>query len=200
MAAMAAMAAMERAARPEVDERPAGILRFWFEELSPSQHFRADPELDAEIRRRFLALHRQAVAGELDVWAGWAEGALALLLVLDQFSRNLFRGEARAFAADSSALAVAGRAIERGFDTATAPERRRFFYLPYMHSEDLADQDRCLALFRQHFPDEEMGLYHAGKHREVIARFGRFPYRNAALGRTPTEAEESWLAAGGYTP
>ena len=187
----------ERGARvAEADE----VLRFWFDEIPPRKHFQGDQAVDDAIRDRFLQSRNAAAAGALVAWEEDAECALALLILIDQFSRNLFRGSRQAFEGDALARDIAGRAIARGFDVATREERRKFFYLPFMHSEALADQDRCLELFRTRLPDDEMGLYHAMKHREVIAQFGRFPYRNEAMGRPSTDAEEAFLAGGGYTP
>ena len=176
------------------------VLQFWFEETPPEKQFQADPEVDRVIRQRFAAMREEALRGSLSPWEEEAESALALLIVLDQFSRNLFRGEGRAFEADAAARGVADRSIARGLDRAVFEAGRKFFYLPYMHSEDLADQDRCLELWGVSLPNDELGLYHARKHREVIAQFGRFPYRNAALGRETTADEEAFLSGGGYAP
>ena len=181
-------------------ETPSDVVRFWFEEVPPKKRFQVDPDLDKVIRERFSMLRNRALAGELDSWEENAEGALALLILLDQFSRNLFRGNGRAFEADAVARAIADRSIARGHDRAVGEEMRAFFYLPFMHSENLLDQDRCLELFRTNLPSNELALYHAEKHREVIERFGRFPYRNKAMGRTTTAEEEAFLAGGGYVP
>ncbi len=179
---------------------PSEVLRFWFEEVPPERRFQVDENVDRVIRDRFSALHDAALAGALESWEEEAERALALLILLDQFSRNLFRGDGRAFAADAAARGIAHRSIARGFDRAVGEEKRMFFYLPFMHSEDLVDQDRCVALVRENLPNNELGLYHAGKHREVIARFGRFPHRNEVMGRPATEDEAAFLAGGGYAP
>ena len=176
------------------------VLHFWFEETPPEKHFRADPEVDHNIREGFATVREVALRGALRPWEEEAEGALALLILLDQFSRNMFRGEARAFEADAAARDIAARSVARGLDRVVSEARRKFFYLPYMHSEDLGDQDRCLKLFQAGLPNDELGLYHARKHREVIAQFGRFPYRNAALDRETTAEEEAYLAGGGYAP
>lgn len=155
-----------------------------------------DPDVfDAEIRERFFSTYEAAVAGNLDHWTLSLEGALALLLVLDQFPRNMFRGQARAWAADAKAREVAGAALERGFDRELEPVARTFFYLPFEHSEDLAEQERALELFAQ-FAGSERGdrkVRAARRHHEIVARFGRFPHRNIALGRDSTAEELAFL-------
>jgi uncharacterized protein (DUF924 family) len=169
------------------------VVTFW-REAGPERWFKKDEAFDAEIKRRFLATHEAAAAGKLRDWENSAEGALALLILLDQFPRNMFRNDKRAFATDPLARAVAAGALIRGFD-AQAGDMRTFFYLPFEHSEDMADQDRAVELFAA------MGdagyLDYANRHRDAIARFGRFPHRNAALGRTSTPEEQAWLDAGG---
>ncbi len=142
-----------------------------------------------------MASHDAAAAGKLTEWEGNAQGALALLILLDQFPRNMFRGEARAFATDPLARAVASRAILNGFDGAF-PDMRGFFYLPFMHSEDLADQERALAFYRAR--NDEDGLKWASRHADIIRRFGRFPHRNAILGRITTPEERAFLDGGGF--
>ena len=147
------------------------------------------------IRSRFLATYEAAAARTL-AWDDSAEGALALLIVLDQFPRNMFRGSARAFAADPLAREVATRAIARGFDQQVAVAERSFFYLPFEHSEVLADQERCIALNRaSHDAD---ALKWAEIHADIIRRFGRFPHRNAVLGRATTAEEQAFLDGGGF--
>lgn len=178
---------------------PEVVLAFWFDEVAPEQQFKKDPELDRTIAERFGAARDQGLAGALDDWPKDAQGALALIVLLDQFSRNLFRDDPRAFEADAKARGIAARAIDAGFDKQVTERQRPFFYLPFMHSEDLADQDRCIELFGG-LPDNKNGMHHAEQHREVIARFGRFPYRNQALGRESTKEEEEYLASGGYVP
>ena len=160
---------------------PADVIRFWFESTPPEKRFTRDAGLDREISHRFGAARDRAFHGVHDDWANAADGALALLILLDQFSRNLFRSDRRAFAADGKAIGIAHRAIEAGLDAAQPVERRPYFYLPFMHSEELADQDRCVELFRSHLPSDHPGQFHAEQHRELIRRFGRFPYRNEAL-------------------
>lgn len=175
---------------------PSAVVAFW-KEAGPSKWFAKDEAFDAEITRRFLAAHEAAAAGKLADWEENPEGVYALLILLDQFPRNMFRGSSDAFATDALALGAARGALLRGHDLQIAPPARQFFYLPLMHSEALADQDRCLALFRERMPDPG-NVRHAAAHREVIRRFGRFPYRNPALGRANTPAERVFLAAGGY--
>ena len=180
-----------------MDPRAAAALDFWLGEIGPKGWYEVDEGLDAAIRERFGPLWEEARRGGLEAWPGKAESCLALVILLDQFPRNMFRGDARAFATDARALAVAKSAIARGLDERVAMPERQFFYLPLMHSEVLADQDRSVRLFTL-LPDGAENLKHARAHRAVIRRFGRFPYRNAALGRATREAEREWLAAGGY--
>jgi uncharacterized protein (DUF924 family) len=174
---------------------PAEILAFW-RAAGPDKWFEKDDAFDADIRARFLDTYAAAAAGGLVRWEEDAEGALALVIVLDQFPRNMFRGDARTYAADPLARAVADRAIARGFDRRYVPPERRFFYLPFTHSENLADQERCVALNRA-AADEE-GVKWAEIHADIIRRFGRFPHRNSALGRVTTPEEQAFLDGGGF--
>jgi uncharacterized protein (DUF924 family) len=174
---------------------PADILSFW-RRAGPDRWFASDDAFDAKIRRRFLAVHEAAAAGRFDAWEAEPDGAFALLLLLDQFPRNMFRGTARAFATDAPARASAERALQRGFDQRFALPERRFFYLPFMHSEALADQQRCLALCR--LADDPEGVRYAEIHADIIRRFGRFPHRNAALGRPTSADEQAFLDNGGF--
>jgi uncharacterized protein (DUF924 family) len=174
---------------------PADVLAFW-REAGPDKWFEKDDAFDAAIRERFLKTYAAAADGRLAAWENTAEGALALVIVLDQFPRNMFRGEARSFAADPLARAVADRAIARGFDTLYVPPERGFFYLPFMHSENLADQERCIALCRA--ADDDEGVKHAELHADIIRRFGRFPHRNRVLGRVTTPDEQAFLDGGGF--
>lgn len=195
------------------DEQIADVLDFWFEgpladvdpaRLSP-RWFRADPAFDARIRERFGARVEQALAGELEAWAASAPGWLALLLLLDQFPRNLFRGTARAFAGDKRARQLAWQGIERGDDQHLPPPARLFCYLPLEHAEDAVLQVRCVGLFEALLKAAPVAqheafagfLDYARRHREVIERFGRFPHRNAALGRSSSAAEKAYLAQPG---
>ncbi len=170
------------------------VLAFW-RAAGPDKWFAKDAAFDAEIREKFLATYETAAAGAL-AWDGDPEGALALLIVLDQFPRNMFRASARAFAADPLARAVATRAIARGFDQGIAVAERGFFYLPFEHSEDPADQERCVALNRA--TGDAEALKWAEVHADIIRRFGRFPHRNKVLGRATTPEEQAFLARGGF--
>jgi len=181
-------------AQPSLPDAEAAIA-FW-RAAGPTKWFNKDAGFDRDITARFLAVHEAAAAGTLANWETTPAGALALLLLLDQFPRNMFRGSARAFASDPQALAVAERAIARGFDTAAASGERIFFYLPFMHSENLADQERSRALVRE-LRDDEQEKY-AEIHADIIRRFGRFPHRNAVLGRATTPEEQAFLDAGGF--
>lgn len=169
------------------------VLAYWTE-AGPKKWFEKDEAFDRDFRERFLALHERAAAGELDEdWGEEPRAALALVILLDQFPRNAFRGSARAFATDAHARRVADRAIAAGFESQVPSALRFFFAMPFEHSESLADQDRSIALQRG------LGtLEWAEKHREIIARFGRFPHRNAVLGRESSDEERAFLASGGF--
>ena len=177
--------------------RTSEILRFWLDEVGGTGWYRQDDALDAAIRARFLDLWEAARRGGLGHWRGTARGSLAYLVLTDQFPRNMFRGEARAFATDPAARMAAQAAIARGLDRMIAPPARQFFYLPLMHAESLPLQERCVRLMALRLPDGD-NLPDARAHREVIRRFGRFPYRNAALGRRDTSDERRFLEGGGY--
>jgi uncharacterized protein (DUF924 family) len=171
------------------------IFAFW-REAGPKRWFEKDAGFDDEIRRRFLATHEAAAAGKLSAWESTTDGALALLILLDQFPRNMFRGQARAFATDPLARAIAAGALVRGFD-AHAPEGMRvFFFLPFEHSEDLADQERSVALNKA--AGDADGLKWAEIHADIIRRFDRFPHRNVVLGRVTTPEEQTFLDGGGF--
>ena len=173
---------------------PQAVLAFW-REAGPLRWFRKDDAFDLEFRERFLAAHEAAARGTFDAWAAMPDGALALCILLDQFPRNAFRGTSRMFATDAKARAIAAVAIDSGFDDAVDDELRQFFYLPLMHSEDLADQDRCVDLTQHLATDSHR---YAVMHRDIIQRFGRFPHRNDVLGRASTPEELQFLAAGGF--
>lgn len=177
------------------DVKPADIVMFW-RDAGPERWFNKDAAFDEEIRQRFLTSYEAAAEGKLSAWEDSAEGALALLILLDQFPRNMFRGSARAFAADPLARAVAAGALVRGFDAQVPSDMRAFFYLPFEHSEDLADQERAVALFKA--SGDADGLKWAELHADIIRRFGRFPHRNAVLGRETTAAEQVFLEGGGF--
>jgi len=173
----------------------AEVVLFW-RDAGPDKWWDKDDDFDHLVRSRFLPLHEAAARGELATWEDSPEGALALVILLDQFPRNMFRGSPHAFATDPLAQAVAERAIGGGFDAATDQEMRIFFYMPFMHSEMLTHQDRCVELMAA-LADAGLGKY-AAIHRDVIAKFGRFPHRNRALGRPTTLAEQDFLDAGGF--
>jgi len=178
------------------------ILAFWFEELTAKDWFTGDAALDKTISDRFGTLYDELTdpgadpSVNFESWLATPEGSLALILVLDQFPRNLFRNTPRAFGSDGLARRIANEAIARGHDLETHVERRVFFYLPYEHSEALADQDRAVSLIRER-ADTSVYLDFAERHRAVIARFGRFPHRNDILGRASTEEETAYLNDGG---
>ena len=173
---------------------PDSVLAFW-RDAGYDRWFTRDDAFDAEVREKFLPTYEAAVAGKLGDWEATADGALALCIVLDQFARNMFRGDARTYAADPLARAAANRALKRGDELDVPAAERGFFFLPFMHSEDMADQDRCVALYREAGDDN---LKYALRHAEIIRRFGRFPHRNAALGRATTPEEQAYLDAGGF--
>lgn len=175
--------------------QPDGILDFWFQAGSAKWWVR-DAGFDAAITERFSEIHAQACCGDLDDWAGEKTTSLALVIVLDQFSRNLFRDDSRAFAQDAKALDIARQAIGAGFDHAFTRDQRQFFYLPFMHSEDLAMQDYCVALHRLLRDDNSTNF--AVLHRDIICRFRRFPHRNRVLGRATSPAEQAFLDSGGF--
>lgn len=167
------------------------VLDFWFNEIAPAQWWRADPAFDELIRQRFGALHESALAGELFGWRVSAPGRLAEVIVLDQFSRNLHRGTARAFAADGIALVLAQEAVAAGADHELPPAQRAFLYLPYMHSESRSIHVLAEQLLR----GEGLESNHESelRHKAIIDRFGRYPHRNAALGRVSTAEEIAFL-------
>jgi uncharacterized protein (DUF924 family) len=175
--------------------RAAEVVTFW-QDAGPDRWFTKDEAFDKQIRERFFDTYEAAAAGKLSDWEQSAQGALALLILLDQFPRNIFRGDARAFATDALARAITAGAIVRGFDSQVPKGLRGFFYLPFEHSEDLADQERCIALNKA-IGDAE-NLKWAEIHADIIRRFGRFPHRNAALGRTTTPEEQAFLDGGGF--
>ncbi len=174
---------------------PSEIVEFWFD-AGPEQWFGKAPEFDDEITRRFGHTAEQAANGAFDDWCKTSEGTLALILVLDQFRRNIHRGSSQAFSADNRALAISRAAIERSVDKNLPVEKRKWLYLPYEHAEDLETQEQCVALFEA--AGIEADLKWAVDHRDIIARFGRFPHRNATLGRTSTPEEDQFLADGGF--
>lgn len=173
-------------------DRIRALLEFWFAPGMERRWFAGDTTLDRELAEQFGEDLAQAVRGDLNHWVDTPEGALALVLLLDQVPRHVFRDKAQAFAFDSRALAIAEAALLNGHDRALPPIRRRFLYLPFEHSESLPDQQYCVSLFEQSGDDPE-GLDHARKHLAVIERFGRFPHRNEAMERETTPDEEEFL-------
>ena len=165
------------------------VLDFWFSHSD--RWWDKDPAFDAEIRDRFGALHAEIEAGEHEAWRATPRGALAYVIVLDQFSRNMFRDTPRMFASDRQALGAAREALARGDAQALGPDERSFLYMPLMHSEDLADQERCVELFRE--LGNAYSLDFAEQHLAIIRRFGRFPHRNQILGRASTPEEREFL-------
>jgi uncharacterized protein (DUF924 family) len=171
------------------------VLRFWFKETAPAQWFRKDAAFDASLRARFAETHEKVVSLALDDCLGDAHRALAAIIVLDQFPRNMFRGSPRAFSSDCKALRVAEAAIDKGFDSEVPERARLFFYLPFEHAEDSAAQARCVNLMAR-LSDPELVKW-AEVHKAIIDRFGRFPHRNAILGRSSTPQETAFLAEPG---
>jgi uncharacterized protein (DUF924 family) len=172
----------------------ADVVSYW-QAAGRERWFRKDEAFDRDFRERFLPAHEAAARGELDGWLADAQGALALLILLDQFPRNAFRGTARVYATDAKAREVADAAIAAGFDRACDPALRPFFYMPFMHSEQLGDLQRCVHLMQAVGGDSQRFAAH---HRDIVERFGRFPHRNAVLGRPSTPEEEQFLAQGGF--
>ncbi len=179
---------------------PQDVIGFW-RSAGPEKWFAKSDRFDQAIALKFEPVHHAAARGEYDGWAASAEGALALLILLDQFPRNLYRGSAHAFATDPKARAIAADAVARGHDREVEPLLRRFFYLPFEHGEDLADQDESMRLFG--LLKDETGdadsLHWAKVHWDIIDRFGRFPHRNACLGRETTPDERAFLDDGGFS-
>jgi uncharacterized protein (DUF924 family) len=171
------------------------VIQFWFVEHTKDDWFGGKPEFDAALAERFAALHFEVARGEAWTWRETPEGRLAEIVVLDQFSRQLHRGAAEAFAQDKMALVLAQEAIALGADDAVEREWAPFFYLPFMHAESLRIQDEGVKLYEAHGDDEQLDFMR--KHRDAIARFGRFPFRNKALGRQSTPEELAYMAEAG---
>ena len=169
------------------------LLDYWYSPRLAKHWFASTPALDDEIRQRYEGLWQRAANGELDVWNDTPDGALALVIVLDQLPLNMFRGKPQAFATEQRAVAVARQAVARGDDQRLPRERLQFLYMPLMHSENLADQDQSVALFERAGLSENLRF--AEHHRNIVRRFGRFPHRNAILGRASTAEELAWLAS-----
>jgi uncharacterized protein (DUF924 family) len=177
---------------------PGDIVTFW-SEIGPEKWYAVDPALDATIRTRYLETWVNAARGDYRDWLSSPRGALGYLILTDQFPRNMFRDESRAFATDRLARSAAMIATQRDWDLMLPEPIRQFFYLPFMHAETVPDQDRGVCLILARMPETGRdNLLHARAHREVIRRFGRFPHRNAALGRSTTPEEAAFLEGGGY--
>ena len=179
---------------------PIDVLDFWLGEVGPDGWYNpANPELDSECRTRFGDAWQAALDGGLEHWVDGAVGTLAYLVICDQLSRNMHRGNAKSFATDAQARAAARVALVNGWDTEAPEPERHFFYMPFMHSEDLADQGLCVDLFQEKMPETGAEqLIHARAHEAIIAQFGRFPFRNQALGRINTPEETQFMADGAY--
>jgi uncharacterized protein (DUF924 family) len=178
---------------------PEAVLSTWLDEVGPDRWYAEDAATDAMLRDRFGDALAAARKGAYDHWILSGRSALALLILLDQFGRNIHRGKAEAFAGDAHAIALAKRALNLNLDLWVDEPERQFFYLPLMHSESQCDQDRCVRLMLTRMPETNAhNLPHAIAHRNIIRRFGRFPFRNSALGRCCTSAEQAWLDQGGY--
>lgn len=176
---------------------PREILDFWYSERSRERWFKSTPDYDQEIRDKYHELWRLASDGGLAAWEATAEGALALVIILDQFPLNMLRDTPESFSTEAKAREVAGRALARGFDAGFSVDEKRFLYLPFAHSEDMDDQNRSVALFDAGGFETNCGEHH----RRIIQRFGRFPHRNAILGRASTPAEIEWLnSPEGFNP
>jgi uncharacterized protein (DUF924 family) len=181
-------------AAPATPTAAATVVEFW-RQAGRSKWFARDADFDRRFRDGFLGAHEAAARGDFDGWLATPDGALALLLLLDQFPRNAFRGTPRMYASDAAARRIAAAAVAAGHDQSVPPELRTFFYLPFAHSEDLADQQRSVALCRRLGPPDSAN---AERHRDIVRRFGRFPHRNPILGRTTTREEQDFLDQGGY--
>ncbi|KAA2317374.1 DUF924 domain-containing protein [Pseudooceanicola sediminis] len=178
---------------------PEEVLSFWLDEVGPEGWYTGGDEIDQTIRDRFGAAWQNACDGAYGLWLTYPSGALAYIILMDQFPRNMFRGEGKAFKSDAVALAAAKMAIRHGWDMRINEPARQFFYLPLMHSENLCDQDRCIRLMVDRMPETGgSNMLHAQAHREVIRKFGRFPYRNEALDRAFTAPEAAYIEEGGY--
>ena len=184
--------------------RDQEIIDFWFSSEARSHWFKSTDRFDGQVREKFettaiaLAAGMQAGRGSYADWEDRPDSALALIIALDQFPRNMYRGTPAAFAWDPLALTAARRAVERGHDLKLGQDRRPFAYMPFMHAEDLEAQERCVSLCDSRLKDDT--IKHAITHRDIIARFGRFPHRNDVLGRVTTPEEQDYLDNGGFNP
>ena len=183
----------------EMKYTASSIVEFWLDEIGPKRWFKKDPALDSMIKERFAPAYELAAKDSFAHWAHNAQGSLGLLILLDQFSRNLFRHDERAFACDAKALQIAKQAIAAGFDMHYPPNHRLLFYLPFMHCESLEEQKTALQLVRDNI-GPGLSLHHSEQHHAVIEKFGRFPHRNQRLQRESSAEEISFLAQDGYQP
>ena len=177
---------------------PIEVLEFWLGEVGPEGWYAGGEALDDECRTRFLDLWQAAHEGGLEHWVDGTVGTLAYLVICDQLARNMHRGTDLAFATDARALAAARQAVEAGWDMGAPEPERQFFYMPFEHSENPADQELAVRLLTERMASDPDMALHARVHQAIIARFGQFPFRNAALGRDTTPAEAEFMAAGGY--
>jgi uncharacterized protein (DUF924 family) len=177
---------------------PIEILDYWLGAVGPQGWYAGGDDLDGEITALFMPIWNAAHAGHLEHWIDGATGTLAYLIICDQFSRNMHRGSPLAFATDAQARAAARKAIDQGWDMDAPEPERQFFYMPFEHSEEREDQDLAVELMTDRMPNHPDLTLHARVHREIITRFGRFPYRNQALGRQSSDAEQVFIENGGY--
>ncbi len=177
---------------------PVAVLEYWLHTVGQEGWYKGGEDLDDDVRARWQDLWDAAEHGGLDHWVEGPVGALAFVILTDQFPRNMFRGQAKSFATDPHAVVAARRAIDAGWDMEVPEPERQFFYLPFEHSEDTGDQALSVQLFQERLPSEPDNLHHAIVHAEVIRRYGRFPTRNAALSRENTPDEQAYLDEGGY--
>ena len=177
---------------------PVEVLDFWLGEIGPEGWYKGGEEIDDTIAVRFAEVWAALNEGNLEHWVDGVVGTLAYLIIADQFSRNIHRGRAEAFATDARARTAARRALDEGWDMAAPEPERQFFYMPFEHSEDPVDQDLAVSLMAERMPQSPDLLLHARAHQRIIATFGRFPFRNAALGRESTPEEVLFLSEGGY--
>lgn len=179
--------------------KPEDVLGFWLDEVGEAGWYDLNEDVDAEITKRFKSTWQSARDGALSLWMTYPSGTLAYLLLTDQFPRNMFRGTPEAYSTDRAALALSKIAVEKDWDLKIDEPARQFFYLPMMHSECITDQERCIRLMMTRMPEHgASNLLHARAHRDVIRKFGRFPFRNEALERRSSEPEGVFLANGGY--
>ena len=176
-----------------MDATPKEIIDFWYSDKIKGQWFTSTPELDQEILGKYERIWEKASSGELDDWSNDPEGCLALVIILDQFPLNMFRGQAKSFKTERKSIEIAWKARKHDFDQQIDRDKLAFLYMPFMHSEDLTDQDMSVSLYRESRLDDNISF--AEHHREIIRQFGRFPHRNKILGRENTEEEIEYLAS-----